>query len=181
MRRFPSALFLFFLIFLWVGVATAAPLDLSTFTADPGVTENSGTVSFTEDMTYATWYFYNDNFSVPSNATDLSFDYDFVSGPDDSDDYLTFEINYNIIQSFDVNDPTGHFNFDLSPFQNQNISIAWGLIWGGDEYAGSTASISNLDLATQSAPVPEPGTMLLLGSGVLSLFGFRRRYFFKKF
>jgi hypothetical protein len=42
--------------------------------------------------------------------------------------------------------------------------------------AGKEFAIDNLSLtASQTAPVPEPGTMLLLGSGLVALSRFRRR------
>ena len=171
-----SIVFLFSLIF--VGSIWAIPLDLSTFTADPGVTVDVSTSSatFTGDSTYLAWYLYNDTFSVPSNATSISFNYSLAYGPDNVDDYLVFDVNY--APQLQVLSPgSGNFVFDLTSYQGTQISLDWGLLWGGTDYSaeGVTANVSNIDVAVSSAaPVPEPTTMLLLSAGLIGLAGVRR-------
>ena len=56
---------------------------------------------------------------------------------------------------------------------------AWGLLWDGDGTAGTTASVYNIDLASNTSPVPEPATLLLLGTGLFGLCAFGRRKFLK--
>ena len=136
------------------------------------IVESSGTVSFTENFADAALYFYNDSFAVASNVTILSFDYAFTFGEFDSGDYLQFNINGNEEWYTDVNGP-GSFGIDLSSYQGQTISLDWGLIWNGDGYAGTTASVSNIDLAT--APVPVPAPLFLLGSGLAGLLVAKRK------
>jgi len=151
----------------------AVPLDLSGFTAEPGVIESGGTVTFEEDFSNIAWFFENNDFLVPGDATILSFNYDFSFGDDNYDDYLTFEVDFSTKLDVVADITGGYFEYDLTALQGSRIDLAWGLIWGGDEFAGTTASIYNIDLA--AAPVPEPATIILLGGGLLGLLGIGRK------
>jgi hypothetical protein len=92
-----------------------------------------------------------------------------------NDDYLVAAINFtNYIFQLGVSG-TGFFQYDFSPFRGQTISLEFGLE-SNDQIAGTTASISNIDLATSTTtPVPEPGTLILLGSGLGGLIGIGRK------
>jgi hypothetical protein len=163
-------------LLLGAGTASSAPLNLTTFTADPfGVSVNYGTrtVTFTEDMVYSAIYFYNDTFLVDPFAATLSFNYSLNLGTHD-DDYLVGVIDFtNYFFERGVSQ-TGFFQYDFSPFSGQTISLAFGLE-SNDLLAGSSATISNLDMTV----IPVPGTLILLASGLAGLLGIgRKRRFF---
>jgi hypothetical protein len=174
-RNFGALAVLLFVCLIGTQVQ-ATPVDLSTFTTDPGVAVNSGVVSFIEDINSAAIYLYNDTFLVANDASILSFDYALQLGPTDIDDYLVFNLNFTEVEQTFTTTVPGHFEIDLTPYRNQTISLAWGLIWGGDfsDEGTATAQVSNIDLAMPTAAVLEPSTLLLLGSGLAGLIGFSR-------
>ena len=152
-------------------LAIATQVDLTTFgpidPSDP-VTESSGTVTIEEDPNLSAVYFLNDYYMVPSNGSIFSFDYDFQLGPEDEWDYLVFEVDF-VEELFVNTSGTGHFKIDLTAYQITEVSIAWGLIWDGDNFSGSKVTISNIEITTQSTSVPEPSSFVLFGLGVLGI------------
>jgi len=161
-------------LLLGAGVASATLVDLSTFSTNPGVSVTGNTVNFIEDINFSAIYLYNDTFQVDPNATFLSFNYSLNVGPGNDDD-LVAAINFtNYIFQLGVSG-TGFFQSDFSSLRSQTISLEFGLE-SNDQIAGTTASISNIDLATSTTtPVPEPGTLILLGSGLGGLLGIGRK------
>jgi len=129
------------------------------------VVKSGDTITFTESFSDATLYFFNDQYVVDPQAGILSFEYRFLFGESDFDDTLQFDIGGEPKMIVSTNG-VGYFEFDLSPYQGQTISMDWGLIWNGDGSAGTTASISNICLVP-AAPVPVPAALYLLGSGLL--------------
>ncbi|WP_435549929.1 hypothetical protein [Desulfobacterium sp. N47] len=185
MKRISICLLTCFTFLLWANVLLANPLNLSTFTADVGVSESGGIVNFTEDINSYGIYFYNDNFFVDPNATALTFDYLLELGPD-NEDYLIVQIDS--IYEFEIGDwnssdvdtqiLSGTGSIDMTPFQGSYISLAFGLE-ANDWYADTIATVSNIDLQIASIPVPETGSIILLGIGIAGLFGIGRRKILK--
>lgn len=161
------------LLLCWSVSVSAALLDLGTFTADPGATVSGNQVLFSESFDSNAIYFYNDNFLVPTDATILSFNYDFALGAGDYDDYFTFDQDFTSKLLVDVDVSNGSFSLDLSSLRGSTISLAWGLVWGGDDLAGSTARLFNLDLGASGGPVsvPEPEQISVIIFG-LFIIGF---------
>ncbi|MEW5800482.1 MAG: PEP-CTERM sorting domain-containing protein [bacterium] len=173
---------LFFVIFLmWGTTGSAIPLDLSTFTAQPGVSESGGVITFTEDPLLSSIWFYNDSFLVPNDAVSLSFDYSLTIGALNNDylvavinstDYA-MEIGGHNSSDTDAMTLAGYYEIDFNSYRGQTISLAFGLE-SNDFSPQSTAVIQNLDLAA----VPEPSTIILLGIGFLGIMGIQRRKLF---
>jgi hypothetical protein len=161
-------------LFFMAGGSSAEPLDLNAFTAwgSVHVDQDTGTVTFTEDMIYGVGYLYNDSFLVGDDAMFLSFDYSLMYGPEDYDDYLVCEVDY--VPVLQVLSPeSGRARIDLSPYRGRTVMLDWGLLWGGnDSAAGTVARISSIDLESggQVSGVPLPGAAAFMLSGLAALF-----------
>ncbi len=181
--------------------AYAIPIDLTGFSSDPAYdvahggisTSTPGEIIFYEYIDNSGFasdvMFFNDSFFVENDMEILSFSYAFTLGVDDYDDFFTFSFieNFNnpispeiVLLEADVNNSSGIVSFDLTPYQNQEVSVSWRLRWGWDGYwdadnnwisdiAGSSARIFNLDITQSPSAVPEPSTMFFMGSGLIGL------------
>jgi hypothetical protein len=89
-------------------------------------------------------------------------------------------ITYDLLKSYSANLGTtettvsGHFahTYDLSTWLPLGGSVAFVL---DEAWFGNVVSQAGVDNVSVAAPVPEPGTLLLLGSGLLGLGGFACR------
>ena len=182
MEKLATSLMAGIIVFSGINLAQADPLDLSTFTPDSSAVVSDGsTVTFEELDGMWSRYFADDNFYITTDAQSLSFDYELTLGPDNEDflvcivDFIDYELEIGDWNK-SMNDSvtfTGNYTLDLTAYQGQTISLAFGLESGWNDYLqDSVGSFSNFDLITAgSAPVPEPATMLLFGTGLVALAG----------
>jgi hypothetical protein len=98
-------------------------------------------------------------------ATNVSFDSGYWN--ESGSGIITFSDRNGIKLGEKTNLGTGNYHFDFGGVEIGTIMFNSSLDTGG-------ASIDNLKF-DQSAPVPEPSTMLLLGSGLAGLIGYGRR------
>lgn len=184
MERMLCMLLLCLSLVLCGRVALATPVNLDTFIADPGVSESGGVITLTEDINYSAIYFWNDAFAVPADALALSFDYSLILGTG-NDDWLVAVIDTADDGFIDWPDDyymeisnlgSGSWSINMTGFQDQTIFLGFGLE-SNDLDIGTVATISNLDLE----PVPEPASVILMGSGLVCLFGIARKKLFRIF
>lgn len=185
MRKHLMVIVSILIVAFYAGCVSATPLDLSGFSADPGVSESGGVITFTPSFLAANYY-YNDSFLVPATATILSFDYSLDQGPN-SNDYLVFDLNY-VETILTADTQTGNSSIDLSSFRGTQISLDWGLVWGGNDDTGTVGTISNIDLASGQGDggnggdgggtglVPESSSFILLVIGIAVSMCLRRIY-----
>lgn len=121
------------------------------------------------------------------NLTQLSFD-EAASGPSTDDWYLFTDVNgFTVGNSVDTADFVGSqgsltYNtpiVDLSGAAYQGLSGIELRIYFGNSSSGAKF-FDNVELTgtvdeTNGAEIPEPGTLLLLGTGALTLLGYMRR------
>lgn len=72
--------------------------------------------------------------------------------------------------SFSNGSYAGSFDLEL-----KDVFLAVGGTWTGGPFTDSELLVGHVSNATQSAAVPEPATVLLLGSALLGFAGFRQR------
>lgn len=146
-----------------------------------------------EDPIFGLTYLSNDPFLgdtgiyVPSDALTLSFDLEFSTSGSDNFEVAVLDSSggqpfFDFFHDGTIFGP-GTFNYndvtvDLIALGllDQTIGLDFNLTYNFDDTTfDAMLSISNINISQSAAPVPEPATMLLLGTGIAGLIGTRIR------
>ena len=176
-------------VFAYLGMGLslpATPIDLNDFFADPTVTVSADGSSATlaEDQALGFVLLSNDpglgdpNVIVPGPAITLLFQFDFVEGPGETDEFGAFVIDaatgFSAGPSFEFfaqSSSSGTVAFDLTSLVGKTLGLQFQLsALPGDSGLLSTATVSEVRLQ----PVPEPSTSLLFASALLLMYLFRK-------
>jgi hypothetical protein len=174
--------------------AAADEIDLNDFFTDPSsavsITADGSSATLTEDPDFFSVLLSNDpglgDPHVIFGGADISlrFDYEFTEGAGESDEFSVFLINADTGEFMDApyafstrDTGAGTITWDLSAFGSTTLGLQFELVaLPGDGGLGSTLVISNLEtFSTAATPIPEPGTIVLLGSAGAGMWFARRR------
>lgn len=125
-------------------------------------------------------------FELPAISSTLSFDYQWAPTDKDSDTFqASFAVWNTALSAFDS--PIDLFNgsnplelspatlaYDMTPYAGQTIRLDF-ILTGNDLGAHYDDQLMLVNVMTSTTPVPEPGTMLMLGAGLSVLLLFSRR------
>lgn len=174
MKRTLLALLALLTIMLTSTIAPAAPLTTSFDASTIGELDQLSMFLRTDTGLFAAGgaYYYDDIYgatSIPgwSTTIDNASRHISLAGPDATGG------NFNFFLTFTDSEP---LSFDLFPFLNNNllaesaITMIWdGSAWSSADIADPVTAYAAYTESPPTAPVPEPTTMLLFGSGIIGL------------
>jgi hypothetical protein len=167
-------------LFVCAGDLSAAPVVLGGFTPDPAsavdFSPDGLSATLKEDQIQGPVSLEDLSYVFPAGASTLSFDYDFHVAAGGRD-FFDFYIGSAAEPVFEIRGiaplvTSGSFMCDVSALAGMTAPIVFDLMpdWDDDDF-NSFITISNVQISC----IPIPGTLWLLGSGLLSIIGLIRK------
>lgn len=161
-------------ISITIGLDALTPETGSNLETEPLVTPY-GTITFTGGEVYPKW-FIHDHAWMPAPYAEFTFDFDIESisflayGGAGGILAEAYDINNSLVDSYLTLDDIFKLPVNLSGSGIRTFRFEDGRLYGGN------AEITDLVLTTSASAVPEPSTLLLLGSGLFGVGAIRKKF-----